>query len=219
MSHTLLLVDDDPNILSGLARVLHKEPYTILTANTAEQAAALLETGPVDVIVTDEEMPGMSGTEFLSRVAAQYPDVIRIVLTGHPSVPAVMRAINEGKVYHFFTKPCNEIDLAITIRHALEQQELTEKTRDLLEVTKQQSSLIGRARLVRRLRESPHDPAPATEGGADGSAEDSAAPMDRRELLDETDAAIKKGRELLTDLEPHTSGQAMCEADPPSAGG
>ena len=142
MTHTVLLVDDDADLLSGLERRLHKEPYRIVTATGAEEAADVLEHEPVDLVVCDEEMPGMSGTEFLSRVAQRYPDVVKLVLTGHPTLPAALRALNECKVYHFFTKPCNEIELAITIRHALEQKDLVEKSRELLELTKRQSVLI-----------------------------------------------------------------------------
>jgi len=83
ISHTVLLVDDEPNVLDGLTRVLRKEPYEILTANSAEEAATLLEDRSVDLIVSDEEMPGLSGTEFLGRAAQQYPDTVRLVLTGH----------------------------------------------------------------------------------------------------------------------------------------
>jgi two-component system, probable response regulator PhcQ len=190
MTHTVLLVDDDPNVLDGLRRLLHREPYRILTAGTAEEAARTLESEPVDLIVSDEEMPGMSGTEFLSRVALQYPDVVKLVLTGHPSLPAVLRALNEGKVYHFFTKPCNEIELAITIRHALEQKDLVQKSRALLDLTKRQSALIDEARLVRRLRGAPHvERAEAQKRGEE--------PVDRRELLEEIDAAVTRGRELM----------------------
>jgi len=189
MSHTVLLVDDEPNVLAGLARVLHKESYTILTAQSAEEAARVLETASVDVIVTDEEMPGMSGTEFLARLAAELPDTVRIVLTGRPTLPAALRAINEGKVYHFFTKPCNEIDLAITIRRALEYRDLTAKARALLEVTKRQSVLIAEARILRRLRDVPRK----ARAEAAARRED---PVDRRELLAEIDEAIREARRL-----------------------
>ncbi|MBU0595074.1 response regulator, partial [Candidatus Bipolaricaulota bacterium] len=148
MTHTVLLVDDEPNIIAGLIRVLHKEAYTLLTANTAEEAAQVLDEKKVDLIVSDEEMPGMSGTEFLAHVAREYPDIVGIVLTGHPTLPTALRAINDGNVYQFFTKPCNEIDLAVTIRRALEQKDLKVKSRELLEVTKRQSVLIEEARML-----------------------------------------------------------------------
>ncbi len=194
MSHTLLLVDDDPNVLAGLARVLHKESYTIRTARSAEEAARVLETTAVDVIVSDEEMPGMSGTEFLARVAAERPDTVRIVLTGRPSLPTALRAINDGKVYHFFTKPCNEIDLAITIRRALEHKELTAKARALLEVTRRQSVLIDEARILRRLRGLPHKDAPeAAAAGRDS--------VERPGLLREIEEAIRRADALLATTE------------------
>ncbi len=195
MSRTVLLVDDEPNVLAGLTRVLHKEAYTILTANTAEEAARVLETRHVDLIVSDESMPGMSGTEFLARVAAEHPNIVRIVLTGHPTLSTALRALNEGKVYHFFTKPCNEIDLAITIRHALEQKDLAERAGALLEVTRRQSALIDEARLLRRLRDVPRK----ARAEAAARCED---PVDRRELLEEIDEAIRRANDLLATARP-----------------
>ena len=193
MSHTVLLVDDEPNVVEGLVRVLHKESYEILTANSAEQAAGLLEDNNVALIVSDEEMVGMSGTEFLARVAQDYPDVVGIVLTGHATLPAALRAINEGKVYQFFTKPCNEIDLAMTIRRALEQKDLKEKSRELLEVTKRQSALIEEARTLRRLRDLPRKARSAViakEG----------QPIEQRELLEAIDDGIRRGKDVLRDV-------------------
>ncbi len=194
MSHTILLVDDEPNILEGLTRALHKEPYEILTANSAEEAARQLENRTIDLIVSDEEMPGMSGTEFLGKVAQRYPDTVRVVLTGHPTLPAALRAINEGKVHQFFTKPCNEIDLAITIRRALEQKDLLAKSRDLLEVTKRQSALIDEARLARRLHGA--RPQDRTETVANEGK-----PDDTRKLLKEIDDEIRKSKNVLRDVQ------------------
>lgn len=210
MSHTILLVDDEPNVLEGLSRALHKESYEILTANSAEQAAEVLDRHTVDLIVSDEEMPGMSGTEFLGRVAEQYSDTVRIVLTGHPTLPAALRAINEGKVYQFFTKPCNEIDLAITIRRALEQKDLLAKSRDLLEVTKRQSALIDEARLVRRLRGTTHRERAGTIA-KDGK------PADTQELLDEMEGAVRNGRKLLREVRNEPAGQCEPEDSPAPA--
>jgi len=193
MSHTVLLVDDEPKVLSGLTRLLQNESYEILTAQNAEEASQTLGSESVDLIVSDEEMPGMSGTEFLAKVARDYPDVVRIVLTGHPSLPAALRAINEGKVYQFFTKPCNEIDFAITIRRALEQKDLVAKSRDLLEVTKRQSVLIDEARVLRRLKDMPR------RDRAESIAKGEQA-MDQRELIEEIDKEVSKGRELLSEI-------------------
>ncbi len=210
MSHTVLLIDDEPNVLDGLTRVLRKEPYEILTANSAEEAATLLEDRSVDLIVSDEEMPGMSGTEFLGRVAQGYPDTVRIVLTGNPTLPTALRAINEGKVYQFFTKPCNEIDLAITIRRALEQKDLLAKSRDLLEVTKRQSALIEEARLARRLRGASH-------GDRAETIAKEGKPTDTHELLEAMDGAVRNGKQLLREVRNGVDSQPDAKTSAASA--
>lgn len=130
MNHNVLLVDDDANILHGLARVLRHQPYQLYTARSGDEAMAILKSWNVDVIVTDEQMPGISGTDLLAWVATNYPNVVRIVLTGHATAENAIRAINEGEVFHFFTKPCDEVELAMTIRKALEHGDsLKEKSR------------------------------------------------------------------------------------------
>ncbi|GAB6164500.1 hypothetical protein JCM19992_05000 [Thermostilla marina] len=120
MNGTVLLVDDDPNVLSGLLRTLRHQPYRIFTARSGKEAKDVLMKWPVDVIVADEQMPGMSGSELLAWVADFFPEVTRIVLTGHASVEAAIRAINEGRVWKYFTKPCKDVDLALAIAEALE---------------------------------------------------------------------------------------------------
>lgn len=120
MENVVLLVDDDPNILHGLARALRHQPYHLYTATSGEEALLILKGHNVDVIVSDEQMPGMCGSELLAWVAENCPEVARIVLTGRPTVEAAIRAINEGSVYQYFTKPCNPAHLAVAIRKALE---------------------------------------------------------------------------------------------------
>ncbi len=124
MTHQVLFVDDDENLLRGLARVLRHQPFKLLTARSAEEAIWVLKTRSVDVIVADESMPGMSGTELLAWAARECPEVVRIVLTGHATAATAIRAINEGAVYRFFTKPCDEVELALAIRKALEEKRL-----------------------------------------------------------------------------------------------
>ncbi|MFQ5580789.1 MAG: response regulator, partial [Nitrospiria bacterium] len=79
---TVLFVDDEPRILEGLKNRLHKEPYTILLATSGEEGLETLENHPVDLVVSDEQMPGMCGSEFLTAVCREYPETIRITLTG-----------------------------------------------------------------------------------------------------------------------------------------
>ena len=96
----------------------------------------------MDVVVSDENMPGMTGSEFLAVVYEKYPDTIRIILTGHASLDVAIRAINEGQIYRFFTKPWNDADLAITIRQALQQKDLIEDSRRLLKMARHQSAIL-----------------------------------------------------------------------------
>ncbi len=139
MQHTILIVDDEPSIRELLTDALSREPYDVLCAGSAEEALGIIDKKPVDVVLSDEKMPGMSGSEFLAIVRQQYPDTIRMILTGHASLEAAIRAINEGEIYRFFTKPCKMVDLTVTIRQALQHKDLMAENQRLLSIVKQQS--------------------------------------------------------------------------------
>jgi response regulator RpfG family c-di-GMP phosphodiesterase len=138
MKPIVLLIDDDENVLFGLERALRKEPYQLLTARSGDEAMMILKTHEVDVIVVDEVMPGVSGSDLLAWTAENAPDTIRIMLTGNASTSIAIRAINEGRVYNFFTKPCDDVQLAIAIRKAIEHRELMTENRRLLDLNRQQ---------------------------------------------------------------------------------
>ncbi|MBP2227899.1 diguanylate cyclase (GGDEF)-like protein [Azospirillum agricola] len=115
---TLLLVDDEPNVLTALKRVLRRENYRILTAASGEEALRILALEPVQVIVSDQRMPGMSGAEFLGIARDLHPDTIRIILSGHTDLEAIMEAVNRGSVFKFLTKPCDDETLRRHVRDA-----------------------------------------------------------------------------------------------------
>lgn len=142
--HTVLFVDDEANLLASIARMLRKEPYTIHTATSADEGLKRLRETDVDVIVSDQQMPGMSGTEFLREVRRRYPDTVRFLLTGNPSLDVALEAINEGAVTRFFVKPCNETELRVGIRQALQQRKLLRTARALLRKTREQQAHILR---------------------------------------------------------------------------
>ncbi len=142
MSAKILLVDDEPNLTSALKHTLYKEKHEIFTANSANEALAILSRENIDVLVTDEQMPGMTGSELITIVRRKYPETIRIILTGQVSSDGALRAINEGHAYRFLVKPCNGLDLVITIRRALQYKELVAKTRQMLNWIKRQSSML-----------------------------------------------------------------------------
>jgi two-component system probable response regulator PhcQ len=144
MTATILLVDDEPQVTDALKRALRREPYEFLTAISGAAAQDLLERHPVDVVISDEQMPGMSGSVFLSAVRKQFPHTIRMILSGQASLEAAVRAINEGEVYRFFLKPCNPTDLAFTIQQALTHRRLEEQSRRLLREYQRQASTLAR---------------------------------------------------------------------------
>ena len=115
---TLLLVDDDVNVLSSLHRLFRRDGYQILTAVSPAEAFELLALHEVQVILCDQRMPVMSGTEFLSKVKDMYPDTIRIILSGYTGLEAVLDSINRGAIYRFYTKPWDDTQLRDNIRLA-----------------------------------------------------------------------------------------------------
>lgn len=117
---TLLIVDDDVNVLSSLHRLFRPDGYQVLTASTPAEGFDLLALHRVHVIVCEQRMPGMSGTEFLSKVKELYPDTIRIILSGYTGLEAVLDSINRGAIYRFYTKPWNDTELRDNIRLAFQ---------------------------------------------------------------------------------------------------
>jgi diguanylate cyclase (GGDEF)-like protein len=117
---TILLLDDDPHVLSALRRVFRNENYQILQTTSALEAFELLAMHRVQVVISDQRMPTMSGTTFLSKVKELYPDTIRIILSGYTELASVIDAINRGAVYRFFTKPWDDQPLRDQIREAFE---------------------------------------------------------------------------------------------------
>lgn len=120
----LLLVDDEESILRSLRRMLRRDGYVIHVALSGEEGLAILEREPIGVIVTDQRMPVMTGSQFLSRVKETYPDTIRIVLSGYTELNSITDAINRGAIYKFLTKPWDDELLREQLADAFEHHEL-----------------------------------------------------------------------------------------------
>jgi type II secretory ATPase GspE/PulE/Tfp pilus assembly ATPase PilB-like protein/DNA-binding response OmpR family regulator len=129
--YRILLVDDEPNVLSALRRVFQQENYQVVTAGNGQEALDLLRREPFHLMISDYMMPVMNGGELLRQAKALHPELIRIMLTGHADTGAIMSAINEGAVYKFILKPWNDDDLRVTVALALEQYELIGKNKKL----------------------------------------------------------------------------------------
>ncbi|MBE9053798.1 response regulator [Nostocales cyanobacterium LEGE 11386] len=139
---TILVVDDEPDNLDLLYRTFYRD-YKVLRATSGPAALDLLaQEGEVSVIISDQRMPIMSGTEFLSLTATQYPDIIRIILTGYTDVEDLVEAINAGKVFKYVTKPWEAEELKAVVRQALDTHNvLKARTRELTRTLRQESLL------------------------------------------------------------------------------
>lgn len=102
----VLVVDDEPSVTRGIQLALRRSTFEIVAAHSAASALDLLRARRIDVVVTDERMPGMGGTEFLIRVRAEFPGIARILLTGYATLDVAAQAINEGKIAFLLQKPC-----------------------------------------------------------------------------------------------------------------
>lgn len=124
MERTLLLVDDEENITTSLVRLLRRDGYNILRANSGREGLELLAQNEVGVIISDQRMPGMTGVEFLSKVKELYPDTVRIVLSGYTELNSVTDAINRGAIYKFLTKPWEDDLLRANVDEAFRRYEM-----------------------------------------------------------------------------------------------
>ena len=138
----LLLVDDEPNLTSALVRSLDRTQFEIFTADSAQQGLMILAGNDIDVVVSDERMPGMTGSQFLTEVRKKWPNTIRMILSGQADLEAAVRAINEGEVYRFLLKPCHPKELQMTILQGLQHKKLVEQSRKLLQEHQKAVSLL-----------------------------------------------------------------------------
>jgi EAL domain-containing protein (putative c-di-GMP-specific phosphodiesterase class I) len=119
----ILFVDDEPQMTSAIRRVLSREPFDVLVANTIEEAMTLLSEREFDVVVSDELMPDMSGSEFLARVRRDHPRSMRILLTGRANLDTAIHAVNHAGIFRFLQKPCSARDLIENLREAVDQKQ------------------------------------------------------------------------------------------------
>ncbi|MEC8812425.1 MAG: HD domain-containing phosphohydrolase [Pseudomonadota bacterium] len=136
---TLLVVDDEENILSSLVRLFSDEDgFDVIAKSSATDALAVLEDRPVDIIISDMRMPIMDGATFLAQAAQRWPDTARMLLTGFSDMESTVRAINEGHISHYISKPWDDNDLVDKVKNALELKRLREQNKVLLQIKEQQ---------------------------------------------------------------------------------
>lgn len=145
---SVLVVDDEEHVRSSLSRVLERDGYAVTTAESGEEALSLLADRSVQVLISDNNMPGISGLELFKKVRKEHPHVLRIMLTGDEDPELVVRSINEGEVYRFIRKPWNNQDLRTIVRLALDVAVLEDEKRKLLEIVRRHRASKGAGQSV-----------------------------------------------------------------------
>jgi len=141
-SAAILFVDDEANVLKALRRLFHNEPYTAYFASSGAEGLEILRQNAVDLIISDMRMPEMSGAEFLAQVFMQWPETIRILLTGYADFQSTIDAVNKGRIYNYCNKPWNDEELKLLVRNALEQKHLREERDRLSGIVLQQNTAL-----------------------------------------------------------------------------
>jgi DNA-binding NtrC family response regulator len=150
---TILVVDDEPNVCASLTQVLRAQDCRVLEATSPVAALAVMKSEKIDIVISDNLMPGMTGLEFLSLVRDRHPQAIRIMLTGHSDLKTALGAINDGELYRFLEKPCSPTELRVTVHLARERLELERENRHLLELVRSSPELMRRVEVEELTRE------------------------------------------------------------------
>jgi len=153
VKRTILLVDDELDSLEPVQMLL-EDDFEVLTAEGGEAAMKLLDGESVEMVIADQRMPGMTGVELLARVRETSPEIVRLILTAYTDFEAMLRAINEGRVYRYIIKPWDETDMLVTIRQALEWKDLrASQGRLSAEIAEANRALAERNRLLEQAQE------------------------------------------------------------------
>ena len=142
MQPRVLLVDDDHRVLAAVQAALRSESFEVVGTTSPAQALALLSEEPFNVLVSDEEMPGMKGSEFLARAFKAYPHIPRIMLSGKADVEALARAVNDAEIFRFLAKPVRAAELVQSIQQALALQRLAEVHREVWSAAQAQHAAL-----------------------------------------------------------------------------
>ncbi|MFJ3371303.1 HD domain-containing phosphohydrolase [Pseudomonas sp. NPDC086251] len=138
----VLLVDDEESILNSLRRLLRGQPFEALLATSGAQALEIMAQQPIDLVMSDARMPNMDGATLLGHIHKRYPTTTRILLTGYADLPTIIKAINEGQIHRYISKPWNDEEILLTLRQALAHQH-SERERQRLELlTRQQNDQL-----------------------------------------------------------------------------
>ncbi len=135
----ILCVDDEPNVLSALQRLLRRQVGKVLVAQSAAEGLQVLTQNRVDMVISDMRMPEMDGARFLEQVRQRWPETIRVLLTGYADVESTVAAINKGEIYRYIAKPWDDHDVLLLVKDAMERKALEQEKRRLEALTRKQN--------------------------------------------------------------------------------
>ncbi|MCZ6676984.1 MAG: ATP-binding protein, partial [Candidatus Poribacteria bacterium] len=138
-THVVLCVDDDRSILNALRRLLRREDYQLLVANSGAEGLEILSQQPVHVVISDMKMPQMTGAEFLEQVKQRHIQTVRLALSGYADADIILNAVNQGQIYQYLIKPWRDGELKLAIQQALAHYDLMSENRKLTDLTDQQA--------------------------------------------------------------------------------
>jgi len=142
--HNILVVDDEKNVLNAIKRIFR--PYELINCITTTdpfEALKIVDEKNIDLIITDQRMPGLTGIELLKMIAIRHPEIIKIILSAYSDLNVILQAINEVGVYKFILKPWNNEDFLLTVIRALEWKELIGKNKSLQEEIKKRDAILA----------------------------------------------------------------------------
>lgn len=149
--HSLLIIDDEPDVIKALTRLFRRE-YNVFSSTDAEEGLEIMEKEKIQVIISDQRMPGITGVEFFSKIKVKYPDAVKLILTGYSDIEAVKDAINKGQVFRYVTKPWDPYELENIIKEAFDKSDLIAKNRELM-ISLQEANENLEAKVKERTRE------------------------------------------------------------------
>ena len=158
-SHSVLVIDDEKQVVRTIGRILKKEGIRFVTAESAEDGFSKMEEEqrPFSLIISDQRMPGMTGSRFFEKVKERNPDTVRFLLTGYSDMDALIDAVNRGAIHLYIKKPWNTDQLVAFIREGLEQYEGTLENRKLLKQTKRQNAKLYKFNMELKKKTESHE--------------------------------------------------------------
>ena len=163
----ILLVDDEPNVLKSLSRLLKQ--YYLITASCGEEALLLAKEQTFDLVISDYRMPGINGVDFLIRFKRIQPDAIRMILTGYADLEGVQHAINDAEVFRFINKPWNNLEIVNAVENGLAHRRILLENRMLADQVRAQQVLLDEKEAILKALEAEEPGITKVNWGADGS--------------------------------------------------